>query len=161
MPNWCHNTLYVTGPNDQVREFAAAAKSDKQPLSFDRIVPLGEWDYDLAIERWGTKWDARFPDDGIVLALGGEDADLSASRPSTIIESDQKATAVYRFDTAWSPPIGVIERAAELYPTLRFSLTYGEPGNDFAGRIVYENGTMLADEELAVEEALAPSEMWF
>lgn len=40
MPNWCHNTLTVTGPADELRAFAADAKTETQPLSFERHVPV-------------------------------------------------------------------------------------------------------------------------
>ena len=40
---------------------------------------------------------------------------------------------VFHFDTAWSPPMPVIKRAAELYPALRFELRYFECGCCFNG----------------------------
>lgn len=39
MPNWCHNTLKVSGPEQQLKDFVEQAKTDEQPLSFGQIIP--------------------------------------------------------------------------------------------------------------------------
>ena len=40
MPNWCHNTLTVSGEEVDIARFVAAVReSDEQPLSFAKLVP--------------------------------------------------------------------------------------------------------------------------
>lgn len=52
MPNWAHNHLTVTGPADQLQNFAEHVRGvpygaqDEQPLSFARIVPEPDGLYD-------------------------------------------------------------------------------------------------------------------
>lgn len=38
MPNWCHNTLTVTGEADALAAFVTQVKDEEQPLSFQNIV---------------------------------------------------------------------------------------------------------------------------
>ena len=72
----------------------------------------GAWWY-WRIEHWGTKWNCY---DGY-----GDTADLEAGK------------VVYNFQSAWSPPTGVIRAAAERFDTLKFVLEYAEPGCSFSG----------------------------
>jgi hypothetical protein len=77
-------------------------------FDFEKIVPTGDvpdW-LDRRIEKWGTKWI------GYEVRIGG----------STI-----------EFYTAWSPPIPVIRKLAELHKDLVFTLEYAEPGMMFRG----------------------------
>ena len=37
------------------------------------------------------------------------------------------------FNTAWSPPQGVVEKMREKYPKLTFQCFYDEPGCEIAG----------------------------
>ena len=67
--------------------------------------------YHWCIQNWGTKWDACSVD------IDYED--------SQILE--------LRFDTAWSPPEGIVERLRENYPELTFQCFYDEPGMESAG----------------------------
>lgn len=39
MPNWCHNTLTVDGPLEDVQAFAKRVATDEQPLTFAAHVP--------------------------------------------------------------------------------------------------------------------------
>lgn len=249
MPNWCHNTLTVSGEAAELARFIEAARPNErslrriweewsewdgerppferyfadvqaaQPLSFDSLVPQppaeelrkletyrtctmcggdgklatteeeqlakgGRWYpwmaegrdrcnvcggsgeerigsegwYKWRVAAWGTKWDASFS--GPFLALGGEEMDVDAS-----VEA-QGATltptvAVYKFDTAWAPPAPFVQSASEQFPDLEFTLRYGEPGEGYAGQLICLSGLTIEDEELTVEDVLAPEEMWF
>jgi hypothetical protein len=70
--------------------------------------------YHWCVEAWGTKWNCY-------------DGSIDESR----VEED--GIVVYHFDSAWSPPLGVIRAAAEKFNTLTFKLEYAEPGCDFSG----------------------------
>jgi hypothetical protein len=39
MPNWCHNTLTVTGEAEALAVFVEKVKTEEQPLSFGTVVP--------------------------------------------------------------------------------------------------------------------------
>ena len=63
MPNWCENTLTVTGEENEVQLFKDLAKPKDQKmdseLSFESLYPIADkndW-YHWCIAHWGTKWD--------------------------------------------------------------------------------------------------------
>lgn len=39
MPNWCHNTLTVSGEEAELAVFIEKVRTDEQPLTFEAIVP--------------------------------------------------------------------------------------------------------------------------
>lgn len=131
MPNWCYNRLEVTGDKKEVKKFreqASRSIKDEQnggevagELAFDNFVPTPpemlkgqEW-YNWRIENWGTKWDA------------GE-VELEDEW-----ENEAEASVLYRFDTAWAPPVKWLDKVARQYPKLYFKLKYEEEGMGFMG----------------------------
>jgi hypothetical protein len=125
---------------DKVRE---TIKSDKSALSFETICPTPpelmdtshmpkggvenamkrvvgvcngtfkdykDW-YEFHLGEWGCKWDI---DDPQVTEVTDKEIQLD-------------------FDTAWSPPISIIDKLEERFPDASFSLMYFEPGCCFAG----------------------------
>lgn len=133
MPNWCMNTFDVYGEEEYVRKFYEENRVEeddedndiqKTELSFRNSVPFskGHWDYNEAVQIWGTKWDA-----------GEVDVDIG----------DEQLT--YRFQTAWGPPKEWLEKVAKKYPELQFELYYEEPGMDFLGRVEFENGELTGE----------------
>jgi hypothetical protein len=153
-----------------------------QPLSFEKIIPMPtdlrattspnrdeqmvkrfielydakDW-YDWANKNWGTKWDASFH--GPFCALSQEDSNVEVPEKRTPIISS--GFAFYAFDTAWSPPIPVIERASGIWHDLKFELKYGDAGMGDAGCLIYEDGILVSEEILPVEEVLNEKDMWF
>ena len=133
MPNWTCNILTVYGPEEDIKAFrqkaighspwltASELTVDKpEPLNFHSLVPVPDellkagYDkagYDWEKANWGCKW-------------GACNAELV---------DEEKRWLVYQFDTAWSPPVEFIERAAKLWPTLTFLLEYEELGMCFKG----------------------------
>ena len=150
MPNWCYNRINVYGDSDtvdQVKEIHDIFENHEDP--FNQILPIpdfknipndkgelpklevhkndkGEvvWEtynfpdgknddrwYHWCIDNWGTKWE---PD---INEIGYED--------SEILE--------LTFNTAWSPPQGVVEAMRTKYPKLTFQCFYDEPGCEIAG----------------------------
>src|SRR4051812_36437608 len=101
MPNWCHNTLTVTGEPNDVKSFITKVRGDDtRPLTFCAHVPEPNYDaepadesskfpdwYDWRWAHWGTKWDTSF--------------DEELRRPS--VDTTKPGVAVYKFSTAWSP----------------------------------------------------------
>jgi len=173
MPNWCENDLAVEGPKEVIEEFlkfAAGAAGENplddegSPFDFNRFVAYPEefrrideiveaWlkehagrpDYDWRLRpkdgfnsggyewcyaNWGTKWPAsRVELEGPVTGYDGKTVEV-----------------VFHFDTAWSPPKPVIEKAAQLYPALRFELRYFECGCCFNGLFRCSAGEVESDE---------------
>jgi hypothetical protein len=117
----------------------------------------GCW-WDMRYSQWGTKWDASF--NGPFMALGdaGADVDACVDAQGSVLTPE---VAIYKFDTAWSPPVPWLITVAEMEPELEFELHFGEPGNNFAGRVHFAGGVCVLEEECEVDEILAPEEMWF
>ena len=170
MPNWCENILTVEGGENVVQRFKKFAKPQEgmtdTELSLDSLYPVPDeikntvsggnvidgvyvkvwrevngkpvaiptdelnamqkkygatnW-YHWCIAHWGTKWDVQ--------------AKLE----------DAPDFLVYRFETAWSPPVKWLEKVARDFPYLRFTLIYDEPGMGFAGTAIANQAKLIVD----------------
>lgn len=155
MPNWCQNTLVLTHEDPTMITRAKDAFADGRFC--DEFVPCpqelkdttspnrdtksveellqkyghADW-YSFQVNEWGTKWD-----------FGSGDG---------INHFDDNSLTVY-FDSAWSPPITMMEKLEELGFTV--DLMYHEPGMAFCGRYsdglddFYELGGMDSEEVAA------------
>lgn len=75
--------------------------------------------------NWGTKWNSLY----------------------TKIIHNTSNIIIYVFTTAWSPPLPIILAMSKKFPSLTFSLLYGEQGNDFAGvRVINNTKTIHAND---------------
>ena len=167
MPNWCDNILIVTG--EGVVEFFVDNRGDvesldKESLDKESLDNTNTEDHDddaeiiqelrrqynnhvgqssnsiygnllsftkalddthdcmENINVWGTKWDV--------------------DEVTVLCEQDE---LTYVFQTAWSPPLEWLHHVGKLYPHLEFKLSYNEPGYDFRGQLVIENGIVQED----------------
>lgn len=150
MPNWCENDLYVDGPVADVEKFKQHVGMFNADPTFDfgTVIPYpdnfkqmdaecpswqeedrtakleaykAKWGtdkdgynsggYEWCIHNWGTKWSA---------------GDVS-------VYDHPKRGECIAFNTAWSPPIPIIAKLNELFPTLTFVLEYFECGAAFCG----------------------------
>ena len=110
MPNHCCNTLYViTGSLSLIVEtYIRKDEASQGIFDFEKIVPVGDaadW-YEQRLEKWGTKWV------GYGVCIG-----------ESSIE----------FCTAWTPPIPIVKKLAELHKGFAFRLEYYETGMAFRG----------------------------
>ena len=116
MPNWCNNKLIVHGISHKAFSNLygnpKGINMSKKTLSFEKVIPIGEWNYHNAIEAWGTKWE--IGDELYFTDYGGSGFELD-------------------FLTAWSPPEPVIEKLRELHPDADIKLLYYEEGCAFCG----------------------------
>ena len=121
MPNWCDNTITISGPKDKIVALWETAKTSQQGEFglLEAMVPLGEWSYDEAVTQWGCKWDIN--DEGLHLEIDGELAVITGWAQS-----------------AWSPPIDAMLTYQEANTDIEIRLAYYEPGLDFIG--VYQDG---------------------
>lgn len=108
MPNWCMNSVTITGDADTLKAIADAAKEGKL---LEYLAPIGEWEYGKAVDTWGTKWDIDSPN---------YDLDLSNN------------TLFLSFDSAWAPPTSAYAKACETYD-ITIEASYYEPGMCFVG----------------------------
>lgn len=150
MPNWCYNMVTIT--TDTPKQFAeliqGISNDSEQPFDFNRVIPMPEelrntgapnrenaqemiakhgfsdW-YEWSCAKWGTKWNAC-------------DVTFTLNSPTELYLS---------FNTAWSPPIPVIDKIAELFPFATIEHKYEEEGMGFYGLRSYENGELTSDEE--------------
>ena len=170
MPNWCENILTIEGGEKDVQRFKKFAKPQEgmtdTDLSLDSLYPVPDeikntvsggnvidgvyvkvwrevngkpvaiptdelnamqkkygatnWHH-WCIAHWGTKWDVQ--------------AKLQ----------DAPDFLVYRFETAWSPPVKWLEKVAGDFPRLRFVLSYDEPMMGFKGTVIYDLGEVIDD----------------
>jgi hypothetical protein len=109
MPNWCDNSLSVSHSDPaMIDRFMAAVAADNLFGEFAPLQESGEWDYNLAVQKWGTKWEA---------------CDAEFER------SDNSITGY--FMSAWAPPTGFYAALVEL--GFDVEAHYHEPGMAFAG----------------------------
>jgi hypothetical protein len=145
MPNWCDNTFTVEGAEAAVQRFKQKAKPQADQADSDLTlaslypIPAGVYQGELGteeaqsygknnwyhwrIEHWGTKRDVQ-------ATLGNELPDF----------------LVYRFQSAWSPPVAWLKKVARDFPRLRFTLIYDEPGMGFAGTAIADQGKLIVDD---------------
>lgn len=128
MPNWCENSLSVSG---NYKDLESLFENAKKVGLFESIIPIGEWDYSLAIDSWGTKWDVDFQ----------ESSDLEKD------EDGINGTLYLSFDSAWGPPINVIKKLAETYIIDGYFM---ESGMEFCGQ--YSNGESGEKTDFLLEE---------
>ena len=131
MPNWCNNILEICGGSERDLAGVAALLVDNDtPFQSIHPLPDGEDAYSWRVTHWGAKWDADCFD--------------------VNLHSDGTLSVV--FDTAWSPPLGVMTRLAERFPSLSFRLFYEECGMAFTGCASFEDGRMIADDCRGMDE---------
>ena len=119
MPNLCNNTLTIQGPTETLKPLWDEANKEDSGL-LEAMKPIGKWEYDTAVEAWGTKWD--------VSTEGLEFED----------NGDGTASITGWFDSAWAPPIEAYNTFLDDNDNCHLESFYEEGGMDFAGH--YVNG---------------------
>lgn len=76
-----------------------------------------DW-YGWACDNWDTKWDAY---------------DVGEWTYVQNMDNDAESTGTLYFETAWSPPIKVIQALAQKFPELELTLHYSDEGGGFVG----------------------------
>ena len=160
MPNWCNNTISLSGPKDKVKAIFDKAKAedallqqlDPMPKSLaDTTSPMpsdasdeeknrarankirygfDNW-YDWRVQNWQTKWD-----------VDTETLEYREEGDTGIIEG--------WFDSAWSPPIGAYETFLARNEDCSIKSYYYEGGMDFGG--LWEDG---ADDCITISDYTA------
>jgi len=144
MPNWIINHLIVKGDLERIRELLDAIKSEYQPLDFNRIISSPE-----AIRHIGLEFSPGTPeprsvyfiDDLHSRPLTAEEqrelekvgyrcsrdwcaANWGSDRNAFEVEIDASTAdlcyVLIKFETAWSPPVRILERLQEMFPDIAF-----------------------------------------
>lgn len=84
-----------------------------------------DW-YNWSIDQWGTKWNA---------------GDVTQDHIG------ERGFIIY-FDTAWSPPVPVVEALIARFPEADIRLSYMEPGVGFAGEVTSNGDWDCPESEL-------------
>jgi hypothetical protein len=166
MSNWCECELFISGPKEELEKFLETVKSEESVFDFIRIIPypepfrerectLVEWmkkspdektgelprdsyneycDYAWYVLNWGTRWNARR-------------AKLCEQTETWEKDGRKMLRVELNFDTAWSPPKPIIERASEHFPELAFDLRYFKCGRGGNGQVICERGEVIEDQE--------------
>lgn len=121
MPNYVYAAFNVTGDRAELKRFAytmfrpvtdadtGALARTKFIFDYNRIIPLpADADIHLAVDQWGTKWNAF-------------DLDLR-------VEED---LVWFQFTAAWDFPTPVFEALAAEFPRLVFAGSAYEENHDF------------------------------
>lgn len=140
MPNWCFNHMEVFGGdedgNERARFFSKEEFDVTTPLQ--KYLPMSEYHqtmegfndggYGWCLDNWGVKW----PEKNIY--------NLSDDR-----------SLIFSFDTPWGPPIAGYVRISQMFPELFFIHYFQEEGMQFAGVIIYQNGSQVYSSEVGSE----------
>mgnify|MGYP006267245003 FL=1 len=161
MPNWVYNTLQIEGDAETIQKVKAQLNKSYQYevtdfltnektvalysnpiISFWNIVQPPEeklhlyhavsdntadktwgW-YGWNNTNWGTKWDIGVRDD--------------EKYPDTELLEETDKSLLYKFHTAWSPPLPAIEQLSLQYPELEMTLEYEEE-QGWGGEIFWDS----------------------
>jgi len=135
MPNWCNNSITISGSTESLKDLWESAQESKGLLSAIRPMPkeledttspapqdgsqpmvdgFDNW-YDWCNANWGTKWDVDL--EGLEFTDNG----------------DGTATIAGWFDSAWAPPIEAYEQFADDFDSCYLEAFYHESGMCFVG----------------------------
>jgi len=123
MPNWCENTLYVSGPEDVLNDFLNKFDpGETGEFLFNNLLPVPE---DIEDERawkinnWGVKWEP-------------------SNLRYTVMD---KNSVKFEFETPWGAPIDIIYTMSDEFPELEFDLRYLEDSiMNTKERVIIEKG---------------------
>jgi hypothetical protein len=124
MPNWCTNSITITGDYDTLVQLKPVVEAGEGLLQAIKPMPkelegttapsdTPNW-YDWCNANWGTKWDPEV-------------------HLEFIDNEDGTATITGWFDTAWAPPIEAFQSLADDWDSCYIELFYEEGGMCFVG----------------------------
>jgi hypothetical protein len=117
MPNYCWNTVTITGNPERLKVLAEAANKDE---FFKAVKHYDEWSYTDFVDTYGTKWE-----------ISPEDIDL------------EENTLTMYFQSAWAPPLDAYNLLMDEDDIESIYSTFSEPGMDFCG--IYEDGNLIEE----------------
>lgn len=177
MPNWVFNDLHIEGSADAIQKVKAKLNapytrnnSDGEIVSYSNPVisflnivrppedKMDEYEgvhgykdgekqgeskynwYNFNNREWGTKWDVAVYD--------------SEKHSDTHLIHEEETKLHYYFQTAWSPPLPVIEALSLQHPELEITLRYEEE-QGWGGEIYWDKTGSTVVEEWDIPESHA------
>ena len=155
MPNWCSNTITITGNEGIIKTLTSVIRdiNPEESKLFQSLIGLPEhlteeqyekeW-YDTNVSWFGTKWDISYDKHSFEFT---------------------KTDITFFCDTAWSPPIPFLETLCKMYG-VSAELFYSEPGIGFSGKtdFTWEGGELnVFDQEYEYRQGmylLSNEEFW-
>lgn len=136
MPNWCSNSIKITGTKKQIstiKKILEDIKKSDDPCVFEKLVGApDEKSTTTQSDFWGTKWDVCVDDCSFTFS--------------------DKIIRLYPA-TAWSPPIAFGIKLSKKFG-VNLEMIYSEPGINFAGKSIIEKGKLVEDLEYGYMEGL-------
>ena len=120
MPSFCTTTLFISGPKQEIKNFALELNENKERF-FEWLMPLKQQHYEDSgsiADYWGSKWEAH----DVEFHIYGHYTD------------DEKSLMRMSFRNPWSPPSGIIDKLHFKYPEFKFEIAWdleGEYDLDF------------------------------
>jgi len=158
MPNWCYNSLCVSGNKEILADFVSKTLVPRNMSSEEEYDESHRFTFNIlhptpkALEgntsplrklegEDETQFKERMAEN--LRLYGAEDwyrwhldnwgTKWDAS--STSVEQLDETNFNVQFHTAWSPPIDWFEKIIPMYPQLEFDLIFDEESQDFCGRM--------------------------
>ena len=142
MPNWCNNTVTITGPNSMIDKIEKIVNEEKDApglLNFMHPIPPALKDTVSGSESAKPDWQKK--DSAKLIKEYGYDNwyDWCNNNWGTKWDTDAECDHVEsncfecEFETAWSPAEGIYYALREQYPDVEISWFYDEPGMQTAG----------------------------
>lgn len=135
MPNFCNNSFIVSGPKDKLQLIMDIL--DSLPNNGAVFATLINGSHSTTEEEmialYGTKWDV----------------------PKSALEftMDEDYGIIGNMETAWQPPSGFYQKLSENYE-VKVDVTYDSVNDDVKGTQVYENGTLLLEQQYTYMEGM-------
>lgn len=152
-------SIHKDDPERQSKLDALAAEYGVEPGTPRLKDGFNSGGYEWRWESWGTKWNpARvsltIQEDHSRIAVPmlvkcahcqtphntEQMKVLVCQQCGSPLPYQQPIRAFLEFDTAWSPPVPVIEKLASMFPDHEFDLKYYEGGIGFCGHAYWEHG---------------------
>ena len=161
MPNWCHNSMTITGSVDEIARFKQTcllAHKDGPTLDFEAIKPMPGIFYDDPGQILFPDPDAPKNREQVETQKAFEAQALEATGSAHAYDwacahwgtpgiasffhawRDEPGRYECDFDTRWTPPLYIWEKLGEMFPALDFSVSAYEPLADFALRGTIKDG---------------------
>lgn len=157
MPNWCSNTLIVTGPKDELDQFVSITQNpaSEDPDAQQYTIASRFLPFPKELE----KTEIFTLDDGTVRTYGVLTEDgwkwqqdnwgVKWGDCHTTLTDREDHRAIYKFDTPWGPMLPAIRNISLMFPHLMFVMTWDESGMCFMGAATITNGKSLYEKEIS------------
>ena len=131
-----NNSVYEDYFNAYVINHINSDSLDLVKIAKDLIILIKNYEfyghftwYEWRLANWGTKWNC----DGSVIEV--------------VKMKNNKLKIIVGLETAWSPPIALLVKLSEQFPTLEIRISYYEGGACYKGKTHIKEGTILSQKQ--------------